>query len=280
VHAPPRLKRDNHYLPVCYQKGFTDSSGRVWVKFAGRGGPARRYPRSVGKQQSLYIRSRSGVEDDKFEHWFAREVENDFARLSRRVKREQDHLSNLTGRELGALGKFVASQVVRTLANKRCMEEQVGRALGANAFVAELGKQMREILRSWETSLPGFHFYTSLAYVQERFITGDDPVLVAQGHDNRIWTPADSPRQAITSLQELLNSPRVSFRVALSPYVCVFLRARGGGEAHLPPQTMDAPEVRSFNACIRGQCKLFTLAGDEGSLAQRARARGPALLCL
>ena len=163
--------------------------------------------------------------------------------------------------------KFVASQTVRTRANKQSMEEQVGRALSTNEFLAEMAKQMKAILGRWKTDPPRFDFYTSLPHVGERFITGDNPVVVIQERDNRVWTPTDSRHQAITGLEVLLDNPKASFRVAISPYVCVFLRARGGGEAHLRPRTMDPLEVRSFNAFIRGQCALFTLARDKESLA-------------
>lgn len=261
-----RLKRDNHFLPVCYQKGFADSSGKVWVKFAGRQKPVHRSPKSVGKEQNLYIRNKGGVEDDKFEDFFNKEVENDFARLSQRVKREQNHLSSLTGKERGALGKFVASQTVRTRANKQSMEEQVGRALSTNEFLAKMAKQMKAIIGRWETDPPSFDSYTSLPCVGERFITGDNPVLVVQEHDNHLWTPTDNPQQAITGLQVLLNNPKGSFRVALSPYICVFLRPQGGGEVHLPPQAMGPFDVKHFNNLVHKQCNLFILARDEGSI--------------
>ena len=29
------LKRNHHYLPQCYQEGFTNAVGQVWVRFAG-----------------------------------------------------------------------------------------------------------------------------------------------------------------------------------------------------------------------------------------------------
>jgi len=94
---------------------------------------------------------------------------------------------------------------------------------------------------------------------------------IPQGRDPS-FDQLEKPQQAITNLQELLNNPKVSFRVALSPYICVSLRAQGGGEAHLPPQTMEASGVRSFNELIRKQCNLFTLAKDEESLAYTPRA--------
>ncbi len=261
-----KLKRNNHFLPVCYQKGFTDASGMVWVKFAGREKPVRCSPKSIGKEQNLYVRNRAGVEDDKVEDFFSEYVETPFAKLCQRVKKEQNGPASVSGTELGALAKFLASQVVRTLANRQCMEEQVGRKLNASDFLAEVGKQMREILRSWERDLPAFDFCTSLPYVEERFITGDDPVVVVRDDDNPIWRPTDSPQRAIAGIRTLLSDPKVSFRVALSPYVCVFLRPYGGGEAILPPRTMEPSQVRWFNDRIRGQCKLFTLARDPECL--------------
>lgn len=261
------LKRDNHFLPVCYQKGFADSSGRVWVKFVDPEKAVHCYPKRVGKEWNLYLRNSGGVEDDKFEDFFDKHVENAFAKLSQRVKREQNHLSSMTGKELGALGNFVAAQIVRTPANKLCMREQVGRELATNEFTSEMGKQMRDIMRSWTANPPAFEFRTALPYVEERFITGDNPVLTVAENDNPIPIPVDEPHQAVASVLDLLNNPKVTFRVALSPYICVFLHAQGGGEAQLPPQTTEPSEVRSFNDLIRKQCRLFTLARDEESLA-------------
>jgi len=267
VSAQIGLRRDDHFLPVCYQKGFTDSSGRVWVKFANRQIPKHLYPGSVGWQRNLYVRNKGGVEDDKFEDFFGKCVESPFARFCQRVKREQNRLASVTAAERSALGKFVASQVTRTLANKKCMEEQVGRSLDANAFLAEIGGQIKAILSGWTAQPPSFDFYSCLPYVEERFITGDDPIVLEVPKDNPVWTPSDQARLAITPLQEILGNPNASFTVALSPYICASLRARGGGEAHLPPETKELSWVRSFNSRIREQCGLFTLARDEECLA-------------
>jgi len=261
------LKRDNHFLPVCYQKGFADSSGRVWVKFVDLEKSVHCYPKRVGKEWNLYLRNSDGVEDDKFEDFFDKHVENAFAKLSQRVKREQNHLLSMTGKELGVLGNFVAAQIVRVPANKLCMREQVGRELATNEFTSEMGKQMRDIVRSWTANPPAFEFRTVLPYVEERFITGDNPVLVVVENDNPTPMPMDEPYQAVASVLDLLNDATVTFRVALSPYICVFLHAQGDGESQLPPQTMEPSEVRSFNEFIRKPCRLFTLARDEESLA-------------
>lgn len=267
MHTTVGLKRENHFLPVCYQKGFADSTGRVWVKFAGDAQPEHKHPRSVGKKTNFYVRTMNGFEDDKIEDFFNKSVENDFAILSQRVKREQNRLSNLTVREQKALLSFVASQAVRIPANKGCMEEQSGHQLRTNEFLFEMGKQLRAIIGSWIGDPPSFEFYTSLPFVEDRFITGDDPVVLEIAKENSVWTPTDNARIAVSPIQEILEARGALFTVALSPYVCVSLRPHQGGETTLPPRTMEPSAVRRFNAKIRGQCQLFTLARDEASLA-------------
>lgn len=266
MNTTPKLKRDNHFLPVCYQKGFADSTGRVWVRLADREKAVHWHPRRVGKQLNFYVRDTNGVEDDKFENFFDKQVENSFGLLSRRVKQEQNHFSELTGKEQGALYNFVASQLVRTCANKRVMEEQVGRILSTNEFLTEMARQMLDIVRLWKIDPPRLDFYTTLPYVEEHFITGDNPVLVVQKHDNNLWAPTGNPKQEIEKVKKLLTDPMASLRVALSPYICVFLDCQGGGDAQLPPHTMEPSTVRGFNSLIHRQCELFTLARDEESL--------------
>ena len=102
------LKRKNHYLPECYQKGFTNGSGKVWVKFCDKLDPEQRNPLSVGRKQSFYIVKRNGKEDDKVEDFFNDVVETPFAPLSRRIKKEQNRFANITGEEWSALCGFVA----------------------------------------------------------------------------------------------------------------------------------------------------------------------------
>lgn len=262
-----KLKRNNHYVSKCYQKGFADSSGRVWVKFAGEEEPDARNPHSVGKQLNFYIRTKNGVEDDKVEDFFSTQVENQFAGLSQRIKDEGHDFSRITDAEKGALGKFVAFQAVRTLAHRQCVEEQAGGAIDANTFISVMLKQMWIILHFWKANPPEFHFYTPLPYVSEQFITGDHPVLVIQMNDNQIWLPTDTPSLAITDITQLLKSPNHEFRLSLSPYVCVSLQGQGSGEVHLPPQTLEPSQVRFFNELTRRQSRIFTLARDKESLA-------------
>jgi hypothetical protein len=261
------LKRQNHFLPVCYQKGFTDSSGKIWVKFANKSAPEHRNPHSVGKRSSLYIVKRNGIADDKVEDFFNTVVETPFAPLSQRIREERNRLSSVSDEELGALCAFVASQLVRTLAHKRCLEEQTGGPIDANTFVVTLAKQSLAILETWAKTSPQIEFHTSLPHVGEQFIAGDSPVVVIQMNDNPIWVPNSDAKLAITDLLQFLSNPNYHFWVSLSPYVCVSIAGRGGGLARLPPQTVDPQFVRFLNGRVREQSGIFLLARDKAFLA-------------
>ncbi|MGO9864996.1 MAG: DUF4238 domain-containing protein [Terriglobales bacterium] len=261
------LKRRNHFLPECYQKGFTDASGKVWVKFADKPEPEQRNPLSVGRKSSLYIVKRNGKEDDKVEDFFNNVVEAPFAPLSRRIKEEQNQFANITDEEWSALCGFVAVQAVRTPAHKRCLEEQAGVPVDTNTFVTVIARQALAIMEGWNKSLRRLHFYTSLPHVGEQFIAGDSPVVVTQMHDNPIWAPTSTPELKTTDLTEILNNPNHEFWLSLSPYVCVSVRGPVWGEPRLPPQTADPQFVRFLNGRVREQSGIFLLARDKASLA-------------
>jgi hypothetical protein len=260
------LKRKNHFLPECYQKGFTDTSGKAWVKFADKQDPEHRTPSTVGYRSSLYIVKRSGIEDDKVEDFFSNVVEAPFAPVSQRIKKEQNHFANLTGEEAGAVCGFVASQAVRTLAHKKCIEEQAGGEVDANSFVRTIAKQALIVMEYWDRNPSQPHFYTSLPDVGEQFITGDSPVVVIQMNDNPIWVPTSDPRLTTTDLTQILSNPNHDFWLSLSPYVCVSVRGRRWGEPRLPPDTVDPQFVRFLNARVREQSGIFLLARDKASL--------------
>jgi len=230
-----KLKTKNHYLAECYQKGFTDASGRVWVKFTDRPEPEPRNPSSVGWWRRLYIRTQNGKEDDKIENFFATEVETPFAELSRRIK-------------------------------KRTIEEQAGSEVDGNTFLRVMLRKMSALVDDWSRIRRQYNFYTTLPHVGDHFITGDSPVLILQINDNKVWVPTDEPRLEITDLGKILQHPNHQFWMPLSPYVCVCVRGQWEGEPQLPPRTMDPGEARLFNSHIRGQCKNFTLARDRESL--------------
>ena len=260
------LKRNNHDLPQCYQKGFTNSADQVWVKFADKPTPELRNPASVGRRRSLYIREHNGVENDEVEDFFSQNVETLFAALSQRIKDEREKFSEISGTELGILGRFVASQTVRTLAHKQCIEEQAGGPVDRNTFLRVMGRKMWTMMDVWLKNRPKFYFYTPLPYVGEHFITGDNPVLVIQMNENQIWVPADTPNIVITDLGRILQNPNHGFWISLSPYVCVSIRGQWDEKLRLPPETMEPRNVRLFNSLVRGQSKDFILARDKESL--------------
>jgi Protein of unknown function (DUF4238) len=145
------LKRRNHYLSVCLQKGFTDVSGRLWVKFAHKDLPEPEplEPQSVGYANSLYIVEQGGTKDDRVEDFFCDVVETPFGPVSRRIKEEQHRFASITEDERDVVLTFVASQAARTLAHKKCIEEQAGGRVDTNTFVKTLARQSLAILEDW-----------------------------------------------------------------------------------------------------------------------------------
>lgn len=263
---PLDLRRGNHFIPACYQRGFTNADGEVWIKFA-NGTLKHLVPESVGLKNDLYIFEENGIETDKVEIFFDQHVENDFAHLSRRIKEEAGRFSQMSGDEAGVLLRFVASQSVRTLGHKSTMSEQAnGAPIDANTFVRVMVRKMKTLLDSWTKNLPTIRFFTPLPNIGETYITGDHPVVVALINDNQIWEPISRPVQGITNLTDILQHPKYAFVVALSPYVSAFVVRGEPGEVHLPPKTVDLKDVREFNDLIRKQCKIFTLARDRDSL--------------
>jgi hypothetical protein len=259
------LQRDNHFLPKCYQEGFTDEDGHVWAKRTGEE-PEPRNPSRLGRSRSLYIRNINGVEDDRIESFLGREVEDRFAMLSRRVKRERNEISAISPREQADLLLFMASQAVRTLAHRQCVDTQAGKPVDKNIFLQVMFRQMWTMADVWGKNPPTIRFFTNLPYVRDQFITGDNPVVVIHVADNKVWVPTDSPQHKITHLRELLNSPNVGFWLSLSPYVCVSVQPRDGSSSYLPPETLEPPQVRMFNKLVRDQSHIFTLARDRASL--------------
>lgn len=259
------LQRWNHYLSECYQEGFTDETGRVWVKFDGRA-PEHRNPRSVGKKRSFYIRAVNGLENDHIEHFLATSIETPFATLSQRIKRERDKFSSITGEEEGILLRFVAAQAVKTLGHKQCVDTQAGQLVDRSIFLRVMLRQMWTIGDVWRKNPPSLRFFTTLPYVGEHLISGDHPVLVIQVRENPVWTPTDDPKQGITQLNEILSTPNWGFFIPLTPYVCVWVQPKYRASARSTLERLEPPQVRTLNGLIRSQSKLFLLARDLESL--------------
>jgi hypothetical protein len=260
------LKRDNHYLPCCYQRGFADPSGKVWVKYANKSGPEHRWPAKVGRKRSLYIRKKDGMEDDAVEDFFEKTVEAPFSVLSQRIKEEQSRFSKITGAEAATICRFVASQTMRTLGQKLAIEELSGRKVEREIFVDVMLRKIRTLLDSWLRNLPDLEFYTTLPDVSEQFIAGDSPVVIMRFYDNTVWVPSDPPKAGVFDLPGILEHPNHRFWLALSSYVGVAVNSHGSGASRLPPQFVEPRNVRFINDLVRGQSTIFTLAKNRESL--------------
>ena len=260
------LQRRNHYVAECLQEGFTDANGLVWVKFSDKPEPEHRNPRSVGRQRSLYIREVNGKPDDGVEKFLSHSVETPFAALARRVKDEREKFNQISTPEQCALLLFVATQTVRTLAHKHCVDVQAGRAVDNRTFLRTMLRQMHTMADLWLKHPPTLRFFTSLPYIGEHFIAGDHPVLVIQVRDNPVWIPTDEPKAQITQLNDILTGPNYGFWLPLSPYVCVSIQPKSDTRSYLPPEPLDPRQVRQMNQLLRDQCKKFILARDKHSL--------------
>ena len=85
--------------------------------------------------------------------------------FSQRIKAEGDNFSSISGAEQGVLLIFVASQAVRTLAHKRCVEEQVGGAVEANAFADVMRNMIGTMIDAWGRNFSKFSvLYFSALY--------------------------------------------------------------------------------------------------------------------
>lgn len=260
------LKRDNHYLPECYQKGFTDSTDKVWVKFSDKTTLEHRRPRTVGRRRSLYIWTQGGAPNDKVEDFFNEHVETPFAALSQRIKSEQSKFASISDEEGGTLCRFVASQIMRTIAHRATIDLQTGKPVDTDTFVRVMLQKIITVLDGWLKNPPDLYFHTCLPFIGEQFITGDNPVLIVRTNNNQIWVPKDTPRLKIADVQQIVADPQHRFWLALSPYVAISIQGFGGGGVHLPPQTEEPSFIRDFNQMIRGQSEIFTLAKDKAYL--------------
>jgi len=268
-----KLRRENHYLPVSYQRGFADTSGKVWVKFANEPNPVHRNPRSVGKRRDLYIWTQKGVATDNVEQFFGNQVESQFALLSQRIKEEGSKFSIMSGVEQGVLCRFIAAQTTRTLAHKHCMEQQAGTSVDTNTFVRVMLRQTHALIENWRNRTPTIHFFTSLPLVGEHYVTGDSPVLAIQINESRVWMPGDTPQESITNLTDILSSPKHCFMIALSPYICVSVQNWGDGQTHLPPTHVPPRDVQWSNDLVRTQSREFVIALRKESLPRHLFTR-------
>lgn len=260
------LRRENHYLPQCYQRGFADDLGMVWIKETSKSEPQHRKTRNIGKSRNFYIRKVHGVEDDKIEKYFGKSVEDGFGLVSQKVKTEGRDV-RLSGTEVGFVARFIAAQTVRTIAHKQCLEEQAGKRIDQQAYLDVMCQQILTIATAWSRNLPSVQFLTSLPFVAYRFITGDNPVLVFNVTNSPLSLDSmTTPRVAIVNLPDILNNSESKFFITLSPYMAVVI-GKGPSECELTrPIPLDPAVVLRVNALIRNQCHFFTIARDKDSL--------------
>jgi Protein of unknown function (DUF4238) len=261
-----KLRRRNHYLAECYQQGFTDADGHLWVKFSGKPEPESRTPHGVGWEKRLYLRQRDGKETDEIETYLANEVDSRFAPLAQRFKSEREKFSVISGNELGSLIRFVVAQIVRTLAHKSTINEQAGMTIPHETFLSVTLRKLYALTKHFHENHPQFHFYTSLPFVGGCFISGDNPVVIIEVNANEVWTPVDEPRSQIRDLGKILENENRELWMPLTPYLCVCIKGRWAGGVILPPATMEPFGVRRINRLVAGQSKIFTLARDRESL--------------
>jgi uncharacterized protein DUF4238 len=260
------LQRENHYLPQCYQRGFADDFGRVWIKERGKSEAEHRRTRSIGRRRNFYIRKVNGVEDDKIEQYFGKSIEDGFGLVSQRIKNE-GHSVTLSGTEVGFVARFVAAQAVRTIAHKHCVEEQAGGPIDRQTYLNVMCRQMLTIATAWSENLPSVQFLTSLPFVTHRFITGDNPVVVLTVTNGAISAhPMTAPTIGITNLTDILNSTKSRFFVTLSPYMAVTIGSGPPNRQQGRATSLDPIVVLRANALIRNQCQFFTIARDRDSL--------------
>jgi hypothetical protein len=259
------LRRDNHFLPTCYQRGFADANGKVWVKETDNTEPLLRKAGKVGKKRNFYIRTIDGVQNDAIEIFFGKAVETAFTDVSRKIKEHPEEI-DLSGTESGVLARFVAAQTVRTDAHRRCIDQQAGRPVDRDTYLNVMTRQMWTITKAWGESLPNAQFLTTLPYVAHQFITGDCPVLVFTSKQSAVLTPTVEATRTITPLPEILGSSQSEFVMTLTPYVAVRLGHFGPNEPSTRPYPLDPEVVLKLNRHIRDQSSLFTLARYKESL--------------
>jgi hypothetical protein len=273
MNTPTKIKkkRSNHFLPICYQKSFTDAEGQLWVQYLHKDGPPQHLnPIVVGVMNKFYTQYINGIEDDSIENAFQSLVEDDYAPIAKRIKEEKIDFT-LTKEDVSILLKFVASQVVRTEAHRRCIDEQAGIAVGSDIFLHNMGRKLLKIIRAWQVRVPDIQLYTSLPLFGIHFITGDSPVVTFGGTVENIAVERPFDMQSIVNIDKILEDPNSGFIVPLSPYVCVFVRNGGTGQIMRSPQSRPPEFVSKTNELLYAQCVQFVEAMDEKSLAFHKR---------
>jgi len=259
-------KRDNHFLPICYQKAFTDDSDRIWVQYFYKNTPDHLHPKSVGKITKFYTQNINGVEDDSVEEFFSDYVEGAYARLGKKL-RENRTTFVADKEDIFALARFVISQMFRTVAYRKCIDEQAGWNVNSEVFIRNIGRQMKKMTAAWTKELPSLQIQTSLPFVNSYFITGDNPVVIKTDSVSPGTLEVPFSTLQISNIDAVLASPRTEYVVPMSPYFCAVLMTRKHFTVQTEPVGIHPLQVSKINRDVCGQCVQFIAAKDKESLA-------------
>jgi hypothetical protein len=263
--AKQNITRECHFLPVCYQQGFTNPNGEWFIQFLNHDKPKSLAPVAVGKINDFYTRTVDGVDDDGIEDFFCQFVEGDYARVAKRIKEEKNEFMPQK-EDINVFLKFVATQIVRTLAHRHCIDQQAGAKVPPFVFHHNMHRKMRFIIDRWQRQLPDVILETPLPIIGSQFITGDNPIICYTIDEN---APAVFPPvPKILDLKQTLESAQNGFLVALSPYIrLAVVNSSVRKEITLqPPRCIETHQVRAFNKLIYDQCMQFVGAQDAEHL--------------
>jgi len=271
-----KITRECHFLPVCYQRPFTNADGELFVQFLDKDKPIPLHPRVVGKINDFYTRTINGVDDDEIEKFFNSFVEGEYAAIAKRIGEEKSEFV-LQPNDVATLLKFVATQVVRTQAHLHCINQQAGMKVPPEIFHHNIHRKMKMIADKWLRQTPDVILWTPLPRLRSHFITGDNPVLCFSHDKNApsVQRPVP-PMPKIIDLSVSLESSHNGFMVALSPYICltVINSAKRDLITLRPAQCTDANKVKEFNRMIYNQCVQFVAAQDSEHLSFHVRRTG------
>lgn len=225
------LRRRNHFVPVSYLAGFTDSgrrSGTLAVYDRTPGAPVRLLrPTGVATARDLYVRDAGGGElDDQFERFLAESVEGPFAPIRDRLAFGAavglvPSLDAFALEERRIVTRFVAYQMLRTPEEReaaRWMAE-----LSAHVHIGEALEPEGTIRRQFEAWRG--RAFSSSELAELRGLLLGLPAVQRQSED---WLPltvrlAERLADALGGMGwRLLCAPRgVEFVTCDKPVVCV-----------------------------------------------------------
>jgi hypothetical protein len=113
--------------------------------------------------------------------------------VAKRIAKEKNEFVFKDKEEAFSLLKFVATQVVRTLAHRRCIDQQAGMKVLQDVFIHNMHRKLHLISDRWIRHTPDVILWTPLPYLGCQFITGDNPVLCFTRDPNAAIVEAFAP---------------------------------------------------------------------------------------